>query len=240
MGIQINKKGFMMAHDMESVATVLIIEDDVDILELETFHLIKEGYKVIGVNSTSEVESLLENENIDLMLVDRMLPRVEGSEFIGYLRDKGINTPVMFVSAKDKDEDIEEGYIRGCDDYLKKPFNIKELLYRVKAILRRTNNIQYDRVCGRDIVMDLNTRKAYIHDEEVFLTKLEFELLSLFITNKHRALDREFLLTKIWKNHPDTQKRTVNVTINRLRKKIDPEEEKNYIVPVRGIGYKFS
>ncbi len=237
--MKINKKGFMMAHDIESIATVLIIEDDADILELETFHLLREGYKVIGVSSTNEVEDLLEHESIDLMLVDRMLPRVEGSEFVAYLRHKGINTPVMFVSAKDKDEDIEEGFVRGCDDYLKKPFNLNELLYRVKAILRRTNNIEHDRVFARDIVMDFNTRKTYVAEEEVSLTKLEFELLSLFIKNKNRALEREYILKHIWKDHEETQKRTVNVTINRLKRKIDSDNVKNYIIPVRGIGYKF-
>jgi len=236
MKLEIQKKGFMM----ESIATILIIEDDADILELETFHLQKEGYKVIGFPSTHNVEQVLKTEEVDLMLVDRMLPRVEGSEFVRYLRDKGIHTPVMFVSAKDKDEDVEEGFLKGCDDYLRKPFNIKELLFRVKAILRRTNHLELDRVQARDIVVDFNTRKTYVEKKEVSLTKLEFELLSLFIKNKNRALDREYLLEHIWKDHTNTQKRTVNVTINRLKKKIDVEDCKNYIVPVRGIGYKFN
>ena len=205
---------------MESIATILIIEDDTDILELETFHLKREGYKVICFPSTHNVEKVLKNEEVDLMLVDRILPHVEGSEFVGYLRDKGINIPVMFVSAKDKDEDIEEGFLKGCDDYLRKPFNIKELLFRVKAILRRTNNLEFDRLEARDIVLDFNTRKAYVEGKEVALTRLEFELLSLFIKNKNKALDREYLLEHIWKDHADTQKRTVNVTINRLKKRL--------------------
>lgn len=240
MKLDLAKKGFVMENNIDSIASILIIEDNEDLLELETFHLLKEGYRVIGVTSTQGVEVILGQENIDLMLVDRMLPHIEGSEFVGYLRDKGINIPVMFISAKDKDKDIEEGFVCGCDDYLRKPFNINELIYRVKAILRRTSHIEYERVLARDIVMDFNTRKTYIDEEEVTLTKLEFELLSLFITNKNRALDREYLLTHVWKNHPDTQKRTVNVTINRLKKKIDPQEDKNYIMPVRGIGYKFN
>ena len=90
-----------------------------------------------------------------------------------------------------------------------------------------------------NIVMDFNTRKTYIESDEVELTKLEFELLSLFIKNKNRALEREYLLQNIWNDNEATQKRTVNVTINRLKKKIDPQDEKEYIVPVRGIGYKF-
>ena len=119
-------------------------------------------------------------------------------------------------------------------------FNMKELLYRVKAILRRTKCIEHERIAARDIVMDFNTRKTFIAENEVVLTKLEFELLCLFITNKNRALDRAYLLEKLWGNSEEVQKRTVNVTINRLKKKIDPEDVKEYIVPVRGIGYKFS
>lgn len=232
-------KGFEMNNNIDPIATVLIIEDNEDLLELETFHLTKEGYRVIGLTSTKEAEQRLE-QGVDLMLVDRTLPRIEGSEFVKYLRSKGVNTPVIFISAKDKDEEIEEGFIRGGDDYLRKPFNIKELLYRVKAILRRTCAIEHERLSARDIVMDFNTRKTYIDSSEIKLTKLEFDLLSLFIKNKNKALEREYLLQNIWNDNEDTQKRTVNVTINRLKKKIDPLDEKAYIVPVRGIGYKFN
>ena len=231
-------KGFVMVTNIDPVATILIIEDNEDLLELEEFHLMKEGYRVIGLTSTKEVESMLE-EGVDLMLVDRTLPHVEGSEFVSYLRDKGVTTPVMFVSAKDTDEEIEEGFMRGADDYLRKPFNIQELIYRVKAILRRTNSIEHERLTARDIVMDFNTRKTFIESNEIALTKLEFELLSLFIKNKNKVLEREYLLQNIWNDNEDTQKRTVNVTINRLKKKIDPQDAKGYIVPVRGIGYKF-
>lgn len=228
-----------MDNNIDPIASILIIEDNEDLLELEEFQLLKEGYRVIGVTNTKEVESILDQENIDLMLVDRTLPQVEGSEFVSYLRDKGVTTPVMFVSAKDTDAEIEEGFIRGADDYLRKPFNIQELIYRVKAILRRTNSIEHERVAARDIVMDFNTRKTFIESSEIALTKLEFELLGLFIKNKNKVLEREYLLQNIWNDNEDTQKRTVNVTINRLKKKIDPQDAKEYIVPVRGIGYKF-
>jgi len=228
-----------MDNNIDPIATILIIEDNEDLLELEAFHLHKEGYRVIALTSTKEVESILKEENIDLMLVDRTLPRAEGSEFVRYLRDKGVSTPVMFISAKDKDEEVEEGYRCGADDYLRKPFNMRELLYRVKAILRRTNSIEHERLVARDIVMDFNTRRTYVENSEIELTKLEFELLTLFIKNKNRALEREYLLENVWHDNETTQKRTVNVTINRLKKKIDPFEKKEYIIPVRGIGYKF-
>jgi len=223
---------------IDPIATVLIIEDNEDLRELETYHLLKEGYKVIDMPSTLGVESKLE-EGVDILLVDRNLPHVEGSEFVSYLRAKGVSTPVIFISAKDSQEEIEEGFMRGGDDYICKPFNMKELTYRVKAILRRTCAIEHERLSARDIVMDFNTRKTFVNKIEVLLTKLEFNLLALFIKNKNRALGRDFLLQKIWSQNDATQKRTVNVTINRLKKKIDPLDEKEYILPIRGIGYKF-
>jgi len=229
-----------MNNIVNPIAEILIIENDEDLLELETQRLTQEGYRVIGLTSTQTVEKLLKEENIDLMLVARMLPRIEGSEFVSYLRDKGVITPVMFISTKDKDHEIEEGYQCGGDDYLRKPFNMNELLYRVKALLRRTSAIEYERVTARDIVMDFNTRKTYIDNKQINLTKLEFELLAIFLKNKNRALGRDYLLKKIWNGEEQTQKRTVNVTINRLKKKIDPLETKEYIIPVRGIGYKFN
>jgi len=240
MNVKLDKKGSMMENNIDPIATILIIEDNEDLLELESFHLLNEGYRILGVTSTQGVEALLEKEEVDLMLVDRMLPQVEGSEFVAYLRSKGMTTPVMFVSAKDKDSEVEEGYINGADDYLRKPFNIHELVYRVKAILRRTCSIKYDRVRARDIVMDFNTRKTYVDNAEVDLTKLEFELLVLFVQNKNSVLERDYILKNIWKGDENIQKRTVNVTLNRLRKKIDPKDEKGYIIPIRGIGYKFN
>ncbi|MEN8304567.1 MAG: response regulator, partial [Campylobacterota bacterium] len=126
MKLAIDKKGFVMDNSsIDPIATILIIEDNEDLQELEKFHLLKEGYKVIGLTSTKGAESILE-EGVDLILVDRTLPRVEGSEFVSYLRDKGVTTPVMFVSAKDTDKEIEEGFLCGGDDYLRKPFNMKE------------------------------------------------------------------------------------------------------------------
>jgi len=238
MKSDLDKKGFAVDSSIDPIATILIMEDNEDLLELEKFYLMKEGYRVIGLTSTKDAEAMLE-EGVDLLLVDRTLPQIEGSEFISYLRHKGMTTPVMFVSAKATDEEIEEGFLCGGDDYLRKPFNMKELLYRVKAILRRTYSMEQERLEARDIVLDLNTRMTYIDNNEVELTKLEFELLSLFIKNKNRVLKREYLLQNIWNDSETTQKRTVNVTINRLKKKIDHREDKEYIVPVRGIGYKF-
>ena len=229
-----------MTHNPISFATILIIEDDEEILELETYHLEKEGYKVLAFHSTKNVEQLLENDSIDLMLIDRKLPGIEGADFVRYIRDKGFEIPIMFVSGKSKDSDVVEGYRSGCDDYLRKPFDIQEFLCRIKAILRRTNIAQAEYLSYRDIKMDLSQRKVYINEEEISLTKLEFNLLKFFIEHQNRILDREYLLRHVWGEDALKQKRTVNVTLNRLKKKIDPNGIKEYITAIHGIGYKLS
>ncbi len=219
-------------------AHIVLIEDEEDLLELSEYRLQKEGYEVTGFLSTKHVEELLLEEDVDLLIVDRNLPGVEGSEFVKKLRLEGYTIPVIFVSAKNQDSDIEEGFLRGGDDYLTKPFNMNELLLRVKSILRRTKKSDEGKRVYKDIMMDLDERRTYVAGEEVALSKLEFELLSYFIENKHIVLNRDQLLEDVWKDEAFKQEKTVNVTINRLRKKIDPNKEKMYIEPIRGVGYK--
>ncbi len=220
------------------MAHIVLIEDEEDLLELSEYRLGKEGYEVTGFLSTKNVEELLLQEDVDLLIVDRNLPGVEGSEFVKKLRKDGYKIPVIFVSAKDQDSEIEEGFLRGGDDYLTKPFNMNELVLRVKSILRRTKKSEEGKLIYKDIMMDLDERRAYVAGDEVNLSKLEFELLSYFIENKHIVLNRDQLLEEVWKDEEFKQEKTVNVTINRLRKKIDPNKEKSYIEPIRGIGYK--
>lgn len=219
-------------------AHIVLIEDEEDLLELSEYRLEKEGYEVTGFLSTKMVEEFLLEEDVDLLIVDRNLPGVEGSEFIKKLRDRGHNIPVIFVSAKNQDSEIEEGFLRGGDDYLTKPFNMNELVLRVKSILRRVQKSDEIKLIYKDITMQLDERRVYVSGEEINLSKLEFELLSYFIQNKNIVLNRDQLLEEVWKNEEFKQEKTVNVTINRLKKKIDPKREKEYIQPVRGIGYK--
>ncbi len=219
-------------------AHIIIIEDEEDLLELSEYRLEKEGYQVTGFLSTKHVEKLLIEESVDLLIVDRNLPGIEGSEFIQKLRDRGYKIPVIFVSAKDQDSEIEEGFLRGGDDYLTKPFNMNELILRVKSILRRTKTSNGGKLIYRDIALDLDERIAYVENLEVNLSKLEFELLSYFIRNQNIVLNRNQLLEEVWKDEEFKQSKTVNVTINRLKKKIDPNRTKEYIEPIRGVGYK--
>lgn len=219
-------------------ALILIVEDEEDILELMEFNLGREGFETIGFLNTKRVAEVLAEEKVDLILMDRNLPGTEGSEYIASLRRQGINTPVIFISAKDKDEEIEQGFERGGDDYLTKPFRMKELVLRVKAILRRTQKTSNEgNITYRDIALNLASRTLIIENSPIELTKLEFDLLYALISNQNIVLDREYLLEHVWGGDEMYQDRTVNVAINRLKEKIDPDKSKEYIKTVRGVGY---
>ena len=217
--------------------TILIIEDEEDLLELLEYNLQKEGYETLGFLNTKNVEKCLQEEPIDLLIVDRNLPGAEGSEFVQNLRQKGFSQAVIFVTAKDSDTNIEEGFLRGGDDYLTKPYNMKELLLRIKAILARTAPQNNQSLSYRDLVLDLEAHSLRVSGKEVELTKLEFDLLRTLIENKNSVLSREFLLEHVWKNDEFFQDKTVNVAINRLKQKIDPTKEKEYIKSIWGVGY---
>ena len=219
-------------------AFIVIVEDEEDILELIEYSLDKAGFETMGFTSTKNVEQLLEEESVDLMIMDRNLPGVEGSEFVAQMRDKGINTPVIYLTAKTKESDIEEGFERGGDDYMSKPFKMKELILRIKAILKRTkSDVSEGKVVYRDITLDLGSRELFIASQNIELTKLEFDLLHTLISNQNVVLDRDYLLEHVWGGDAIYQDRTVNVAINRLKEKIDPEKDKEYIKTVRGVGY---
>lgn len=219
-------------------ALILIVEDEEDILELIEFNLSREGFETMGFRSTKRVMEVLEEEKVDLILMDRNLPGAEGSEFVSNLRRHGIHTPVIFISAKDKDHEIEQGFERGGDDYLTKPFSMKELVLRIKAILRRTKKTSDEGILSyRDISLNLNARTLTIDTKQVELTKLEFDLLHALIANQNVVLERDTLLENVWGGDDVYQDRTVNVAINRLKEKIDPDKTKEYIKTVRGVGY---
>jgi len=220
-------------------ANIVIVEDEEDLLELLEYTLQKEGFDTIGFLNTKTVEQILEEEDIDLLIMDRNLPGVEGSEFVQKLRDQGIDIPVIFLSAKDQDEDIESGFLRGGDDYITKPFNMKELVLRIRSILKRTAKKQHNgKLFFRDLLLDKSSRTLSVNGKPVEVTKLEFDLLSELIVNKNSVLNRDYLLENVWGDSENYQYKTVNVAINRLKEKIDPDKSKDYIQTVRGIGYK--
>lgn len=218
-------------------ALIVIVEDDSDLLELLEYRLEKEGYDVIGMLNARNLRRTLTEEAVDLLILDRNLPDVEGSEYLAMLRYQGIKTPVVFLSAKDSKSQIQEGFLRGADDYICKPFEIEELLLRIKAVLRRTRGEEEQVLTHRDIRLHLHSRELIIAEIPVKLTKLEFDLLHTFIEHKNNVLRRDFLLKHVWGKNGDCQGRTVNVAVNRLKEKIDPDKSKNYIKTVRGVGY---
>lgn len=216
---------------------VAIIEDEEDLLEVLEFNLSKEGLETIGFLNTKNVEQLLKEERVDLLIVDRNLPGVEGSDFVKMLRDKGYQIPVIFLTAKNSEYDRIDGFEKGADDYITKPFNMNEFLLRVKALLRRTKQDEVDMLQYRDIVIKPKSREVFVDRKPVELTKLEFQLLLEFVKNKNVVLTREYLLEHVWGSDTVYQDRTVNVAIKRLKEKIDPTKEKKYLRSVRGEGY---
>jgi DNA-binding response OmpR family regulator len=221
---------------------IVIIEDEEDILELIEYHLGKEGYSVTGFLSTENVEKFLEEETPSLMIVDRNLPGMEGSKFVSYLREIGYDIPVIFLTAKDQESELEEGFEAGGDDYMCKPFSPKELTLRVKALLKRSGVLQkQERIKHKALTMDLTKKDLTIDGQTVSLTKLEFNLLHTFMKHIDKALTRDFLRDEVWDSDGDgVNDNAVNVAINRLKNKIDPQNEQNYFHPVWGVGYKFS
>ena len=218
--------------------TIMIVEDEEDILDLMEYTLSSEGYDVITCVDTTNIKNILDEEEISLILMDRNLPGTEGSSFIASLRQEGYNQPVIYVSAKDSSEDIVDGFESGGDDYITKPFNINELKARVAALIRRTQKVQ-DVLKYKDITYQLSNKTFFIENKEVKLTHLEHDLLLEFIKNQNILLSRDELLERVWKDSINKQPKTVNVAIKRLKEHIDPDGAKNYIQAVRGEGYIF-
>ena len=219
--------------------TVLIIEDEEDLLELLEFTLQKEGYDTVGfLTITTQVRKILDEEKIDLILIDRNLPNIEGTTFIKEIRADGYQNPVIYLTAKDKSTDILDGFEAFADDYITKPFNINELLARIKAVIKRSNK-ECETLKIKDILYNFANKSFTIDDKTLDLTHLEHNLLLEFLKNQNILLSREYLLENIWKDSLDKQEKTVNVAIKRLKDKIDPNGDKNYIKAVRGEGYIF-
>ena len=214
-------------------STILIIEDNEDILELEELHLSKAGFDVLGFLNTKGVLQALEEEKVSLMIVDRNLPNVEGSEFVKELRELGYDMPVIFVTAKDSDENVQEGFLRGGDDYIKKPFNMNELVLRVKAHVARYNG-SISKLKYKELLLDKEAKSVMLEGKLLKLTNLEFKLIEYLIKNKNRVVPREELIKELWQE--EVGSKSVNMAISRLKSKLEINEP--YIEAIRGIGYK--
>lgn len=222
---------------------ILIVDDEDHIRELLKFNLEKSGYVVYTANDGLEALNLAREKQVDLILLDLMLPGMDGFEVCKEIRRDNIisNVPIIMLTAKSEEIDKILGLELGADDYITKPFSIRELSARIKALLRRSN-IKYDNEVLRfgNITLNLQTREVLKNGEKLDFTLKEFEVLKLLIQNKGKILTREILLDKIWGYEYVGETRTVDVHIRHIRKKIE-EDDKNpiYIQTIRGVGYKF-
>jgi DNA-binding response OmpR family regulator len=227
------------------VARILVVDDEKTIVKGLKFSLEKEGYEVLAAYDGAEALSLFKKENPDLIVLDLMLPEVDGFEVCRRIR-KGSEVPIIMLTARGEDIDKILGLELGADDYVTKPFNPRELTARIKAILRRSqlptgkDQVGMQVIRLQDLQIDLFQRKVRIRDKEVDLTSKEFALLSLLASHPGRVFSREKLLEHVWGYDYYGDARTVDVHIRHMREKIEPDPATpQLILTVWGAGYKF-
>ncbi|WP_026889154.1 winged helix-turn-helix domain-containing protein [Clostridium beijerinckii] len=225
---------------------ILIVDDEEHIVELLHFNLLNAGYEVLSANNGIDAVKIAKSEKPSLLLLDLMLPGMDGFDVCKEIkRDAEMKkTSIIMLTAKGEELDKILGLELGADDYITKPFSVRELLARVKAVLRRTssfNETEDDVYNSENLKVDFERHEVYVNDRKVDLTLKEFELLQILIKNKGRILKRETLLDKIWGYEYIGETRTVDVHIRYLRKKIE-EDDKNprFIETIRGVGYRFN
>jgi len=222
-------------------AKILIVDDEKNIVELIKFHLKKENYRVIEAYKGKDALDLYRKEKPDLIILDVMLPDMGGFEVCKTIR-KESRVPIIMLTAKGEEIDKILGFELGADDYITKPFSPRELLARIKAVLKRTrtSNIDTNQIQVGPFKINVNKREIYKNDVLLELKPKEFDLLKLFITNPGRVFTRQYLLEQIWGYDYLGDTRTVDVHIRRLRQKIeDNDKNATYIKTVHGVGYKF-
>jgi len=222
---------------------VLIVEDEEKVASFIKKGLEEENFNVDVAYSGDVGENLILSNNYDIIILDIMLPVKDGNEILKKMRDKGIDTPVIMLTAKDKISDKVESFSIGCDDYLTKPFSFEELLLRVRAILKRkggkeekeTTMLSYG-----DLKLDLIKRIAIRDNKEIELTSKEFALLELLMRNPNKIISRTEISQKVWGYDFDTLTNIIDVYINHLRNKMDKGFDKRLIHTIRGVGYIFT
>jgi two-component system alkaline phosphatase synthesis response regulator PhoP len=225
--------------------TIAIVEDEPNIVELVKYNLDREGYRTIAANDGRRGLELVRQELPDLVILDLMLPELDGMTVCKLLRAEPATRliPIIILTAKSEEADRVLGLEMGADDYVTKPFSPRELVARVRAVLRRSGNIEDgepDIMEIGDIRMDLRQHLVKVRGNEVELTPKEFDFLKLLLLNPGRAFTREFLLEHLWGYEYFGDTRTVDVHVRRLRQKIEGDAaEPSYLETVRGVGYRF-
>jgi phosphate regulon transcriptional regulator PhoB len=225
---------------------ILIVEDEPDIRKLVNYNLAQERFKVLEAEDGEQGLKIVQRDKPDLVILDLMLPGLSGMELCKILRERSETErlPVLMLTAKAGEADRVVGLEMGADDYLTKPFSPRELVARVRAILRRVESAKpadqlpaYDKGC---LKIDFSTYEVFAREKSIRLTLKEFELLRFLVQNPNRVLSRDQLLDRVWGGETYVTPRTVDVHIRRLRKAIEKDDSKpKWILTLRGVGYKF-
>ena len=215
---------------------VLIIDDETLIRDVVKEYCLNEGFKVLEAENGLDALDVLESENVDIIVLDIMMPKMDGYTFFSKMKEK-YNIPTIVLSARGEEYDKLFGFSIGIDDYLTKPFSPKELIARIKAISKRYKKDEMDEFNYLGIKIDFKGRVLYIDNQEVNITPKEFELLKYFVENPNTAISREQILNKIWGYDYFGDDRTIDTHIKILRNKLG--NYRDSIVTVRSIGYKF-
>ena len=222
---------------------ILVVDDEKEIRNLIEIYLKNEGYEVIKARDGEEALEILEKEDIHLIILDIMMPKIDGIEVCKRVREN-LSIPILMLSAKSEDMDKIQGIMTGADDYLTKPFNPLELSVRVKAILRRTyyfNNINTSKniINIENLTIDKNERTIKVDDIEIPFTSREFDILYLLASNRGKVFSSEEIFLKVWKEDYYNSNNTVMVHMSRIREKLDKYNDGHSIIKtIWGVGYK--
>lgn len=226
--------------------TILIADDDREIANLVAIHLEKEGYHIIKVSDGQEAVEVIQAQPIDLLILDIMMPKMDGYEVTRHIREKH-NMPIIFLSAKTSDFDKVQGLVIGADDYMTKPFTPIELVARVNAQLRRFMKLNQPKTKHNSslefggLVISLEHRTVTLYDKNIELTRKEFEILYLLASYPNKVYSAEDIFQKVWGDAYYEGRNTVMVHIRTLRKKLEEDKRKNKLIKtVWGVGYKFN
>lgn len=226
---------------MAEVPHILLVDDDKSISEILTFNLENSGFEV---DTAYSAEEALEKNFTDfqILLLDIMMGGMSGLKLAEKLRNENIHIPIIFLTARDTEDDMLTGFTAGADDYISKPFSVKEVIARIKAVLKRTSpsaeQMTGDRIEINQLIIDLKTKEVFIGGEVIAFTKTEFELLSLLAGNPGTLYSRERIIERLWKETPYITERTIDVHITRIRKKLG---DYGLLITSRtGYGYQFN
>lgn len=217
--------------------TILVAEDNADMRELFCTVLSDSGYRCLSAADGLDALSIMEKEYVDLIVADIMMPDMDGYELTEAVRSADKELPILIVTAKDQFDDMQKGFKFGADDYMVKPVNVKELVLRVEALLRRARIQSEKKITVGSTVLDYDALTVTVHGKETILPQKEFYLLYKLLSYPNKIFTRPQLMDEIWGMFSETDERTVNTHINRLRERFSDCEDFE-IVTVRGLGYK--